>query len=473
VTDHPSTEMLDQLLADTLGDGEARWMLAHLLGRCKPCVRAMRAALDRWRVRPAVANVPGRSDPAEVANVGEPLDSAGSDGPGSYDGIATRSVERSAADAAAIGVQQLEAAGLSAILDATPRSRRLELIAADRRFHSWPLASRLLDAAAEFHWQEAGQGLEECRLALAIAERLPAASYPDSLTGDLLARAHGALADTLRLAGRLPAARKSLERAWQAIEIGTGDPLEQASLLRLEADLQLTLGDGAAAAALLRPAGSIYRLYGERHHQGRTLQKLAVAIGQDDPAQGAEIAERALALVEAGRDPRLELAARHTLIWFLNDSGRAWQALDLFERWRALYHKCGDSEPQLLMPWLEGRICRRLGELAGAERRFAEAWHRFRSAGFRQEQTLVSLDLAEVWMAQGKIRPALRLLRRCEESLRDWRMHREGMAAWVVLLNAAAAADGDLERAQGLLREAAQYFRRAWRRALPFARLSR
>ena len=166
--------------------------------------------------------------------------------------------------------------------------------------------------------------------------------------------------------------------------------------------------DGAAAAALLRPAASIYRLQGERHQQGRTLQKLAIAVGHDDPTQGAAIAERAVALVEGGSDPRLELAACHTLTWLLNDSGQAWAALDLFERSLPLYHKCGDSEPQLLMPWLEGRICRRLGELAVAERRFGEAWHRFRAAGFRQEQTLVCLDLAEVWTAQGKRRPAVR-----------------------------------------------------------------
>src|SRR5258708_1988017 len=266
--------MLDQLLADTLADGEARWVLAHLFGRCKPCLRAMRAALDRWRVQPALVNISGRSADAYAAG---PLEAAAGDGPDAHDGIATRSLERSAAGAAAIRAQQLETARLAALLDATPRSQRLELIGADPRFHSWPLASRLLDAAAEFHWEEAGTGLEGCRLALAIAERLPAASYPDSLTGDLLARAHGALADALRLDGRLASARKSLERAWQAIELGTGDPLEQAGLLRLEANLQLTLGDGAAAAAPPRPPAAVHRLPGGPHPPGRHPPKPAVA----------------------------------------------------------------------------------------------------------------------------------------------------------------------------------------------------
>jgi hypothetical protein len=120
----------------------------------------------------------------------------------------------------------------------------------------------------------------------------------------------------LRLEGRLAAAGETMERAWEALNEGSGEGLERAGLLRLEANLLLALGDGAAAA--LRRAASIYRLHGDGHQEGRTLQKLALAVGHDDPAQGVEIAERALALVEPGRDPRLELAARHLLICGIN-----------------------------------------------------------------------------------------------------------------------------------------------------------
>lgn len=55
----------------------------------------------------------------------------------------------------------------------------------------------------------------------------------------------------------------------------------------------------------------------------------------------------------------------------------------------------------MLLPWLEARICRGLGELAAAERGLAAVWHAFRKAGFPRELTLVSLDLAEVYLAQG------------------------------------------------------------------------
>ena len=129
--------------------------------------------------------------------------------------------------------------------------------------------------------------------------------------------------------------------AWEALDEGTGDPLERAGLLRVEASMEMSLGDWAAAAGRLRSAASIYRLYGERRQEARTLQQLALAVGWDDPVKGTQLAERALGLIEPGREPRLELASRHALIWFLNDCGMSCQALDLLERSLPLYRECG------------------------------------------------------------------------------------------------------------------------------------
>jgi tetratricopeptide (TPR) repeat protein len=438
-SDHPTPAMLDRLLAGALTDPESRWALAHLVGRCETCSRYLRGVLDR--------RGPGGDEAA-------------------YDSAFAGSLARSGAGAAAIRAEQLQAAALWATIEGTPPPLRLKLIAADPRCHTWALASRFLDAAAQFHWQDTPRGLEACRLALAIAERLPEAAYPAGLTHDLRCRALASLADALRLDHQLEAAQARLLQAWEALGEGTGDPLERAALLRVEASLQTTLGDYAAAVARLRSAASIYRLYGDRHQEGRTLQKLALAVGWEDPVEGTRCAERALALIEPGRQPRIELASRHALIWFLNDCGLAWQALDLLEQSRPLYLQLGESPPRLLLPWLEARICRRLGQLAAAERGLVAVWHDFREAGFPQELTQVSLDLAEVYIAQGKTRHAIRLLKSFHGILGQWGMHTEGMAAWLLLIEAAA---GETRRAQDLTRQAARYFRWAWRRPLPFA----
>ena len=223
----------------------------------------------------------------------------------------------------------------------------------------------------------------------------------------------------------------------------------------------MSLGDWGAAERRLRSAASVYRLYGERHLEARALEQLAQAVGWDDPAKGVRLAERALGLIEPGREQGLELASRHALIWFLNDCGMGRQALELLERTRPLYRECGESEERVLLPWLEARICRGLGQLAAAERGLAAVWHAFRKAGFPRELTLVTLDLAEVFLAQGKGRHAMRLLRCFHGILGKWEMHTEGMAAWLLLVE---AAKGEVGAAQAVTREAARYFRRGWRR---------
>ena len=155
----------------------------------------------------------------------------------------------------------------------------------------------------------------------------------------------------------------------------------------------------------------------DRRH---AAEQLAQAVGWDDPAKGARLAERALGLIEPGREQGLELAARHALIWFLNDCGMGRQALELLERTRPLYRECGESEARVLLPWLEARICRGLGQLGAAERGLAAVWHSYRKAGFPRELTLVTLDLAEVFLAQGKGRHAMRLLKCFHGILGHW-----------------------------------------------------
>jgi hypothetical protein len=438
-TVHPTPDILDRLLTGTVTDAESRWVVHHLVARCDVCSRYLRGALDAIDPR----------DPA-----------------GRYDAAFAVAMDRSASGLAAIRAEQLEATTLWARIRDTPPARRLDLILSDPRYHTWAIAERFLEAAAEFHWLDTPSGLDACRVALAIAERLPAAAYPAGLRQDLRARALAGLADALRLDQQLDAARVTLGEAWEALDDGTGDPLERAALLRVEGAVELAAGDPARAAALLRPAVAIYRRYGDRHQEGRTLQKLARAVGHEDPAQGVALADRALALIEPGSEPLLELAARHVLSWFLNDCGMPLEAFDLLERSRPLYRQCKETEPHLMVAWLEARIWRRLGRLDLAERGLVAVWHDFHQAAFPQELTLVSLDLAETYIARGKTRHAVRLLRIFHRTLGSWRMHAEGLAAWLLLVEAAA---GEAARAQALAREAALYFRHAWRRPVPFA----
>lgn len=89
-------------------------------------------------------------------------------------------------------------------------AHRLRLIARDppaTRYQTSSLADRLLDLAAECPWQDAPASIEASRLALAIAERLPAAAHPAGLTHDLRGRALASLAPRPRPHRHLAAAR--------------------------------------------------------------------------------------------------------------------------------------------------------------------------------------------------------------------------------------------------------------------------
>ena len=92
------------------------------------------------------------------------------------------------------------------------------------------------------------------------------------------------------------------------------------------------------------------------------------------------------------REPRCELAARHALVWFLNDCGLGWEALDLLGRTRPLYFLCRESQPRLTLPWLEARICRGLGRLDAAERGLAAVWHGEARGRHRPRALLVAGD---------------------------------------------------------------------------------
>ncbi len=456
-TGHPPHEVLDRFRAGTLDDRpQLRFVTAHLARRCDRCERYLGAELAR--------------ELAECAQIlGEPGDL-----------LIAGALARTATGNAAVQEERLAAAACWALLRGTaPAAERLRLATADPRFHRLGVAARLLEEVRADDEpvpdpDEAPTPRELFQLALAVLDRLPPGRYPPSQIEDLRARAFMAEAATLAMHGRHAEARGHLKHAAAAQADGSGDALEQAALAVLTADLDREQGQAAAAAAGLRRALATYRRLGERHEAGRVLHKLSQLIGYERPVDGVVTAEQALALIEPGRDLHLDLAARHGLIWFLNDGGMGRQALDLLDASRRLYRQLSDTLPCLLLPWLEARICRRLGEVTAAERGLLMLWSELRWSAYHQEAALVSLDLAEVYLACGKARQAVELLAKVLELLQTWSMHADGLAAWTRVMaqvesgGARPGGRGGEREAAALLRDASLYFRRSWRRAAPF-----
>lgn len=233
-------------------------------------------------------------------------------------------------------------------------------------------------------------------------------------------------------------------------------------MISLEASLLKDLGDLEGSAQRLERAVEIYREAGDRHLEGRALLKQSEALGHLDPARGVDLVQSALALIDPAREPRLEICARHNLIWFLNDSGKPWEALALLETSRPLYRQFPDTWPRLSLRWVEGRIARNLGDLEDAAHTFQSLWQELRRRELHHFLTLLSIDLAEVQIARGRHAEAVRLVREVQPLLQSWGMHTEGLALWLLFQESLAA--GRIR--DDTFRHMAMYVRRAWFRPL-------
>jgi hypothetical protein len=305
-----------------------------------------------------------------------------------------------------------------------------------------------------------------------LAEQVLAATEEPKTSGDAAAlvadrrsAALAGLASARRRSGDLDGAAGALREARAALALGSGEAEARARLLELEGRLHLDLGEPEAAERKLLLAAAIHRRRGERRRQGQMLVLLARAAGHRDPQRGAIFARRALGLIDPRQEPRLALAARHALAWFLNDGGSSREARDLLESTRPLYRHLEDAPPTLHRRWLEARVHSGLRDLDGAEQLYRQVWREFRAAGFNQDLTLVTLDLAALFVLQGRPRRASLLLTLFAATLCRFKMHPDGLAAWRLLR---CAVHGGRERALWHLRSGALYIRETWLRPRPF-----
>jgi tetratricopeptide (TPR) repeat protein len=439
--EHFPRETIERFMEAELSREETREIVRHLLARCRVCLAAVGAAARRNDL------MSGREGGPAAA-------------PGVYDEIFDRILDGTEETKLRLARERLRAGGQWAALEGHPQARRLVMIHNDRRLQTWGLYERLLEECRQMGRRDPAEAVNLAALALAVIEHLDPGTFGPERLADFRSTALAALANARRLARDFEGAREAFREAWAALEGGADDPLEEASLVSLEASLLCDLGELEEAARLLERALALYREGGDLHYQGRTLLQQAMAVGSLDPAKGVELVEEALVLIDAVREPRLELCARHNLSWLLNDSGQAREAMAMLETSRSLYAQFADAWTRILLHWLEARINRSLGDLPEAESTFKRLWQKLRERGFQHELTLLTIDLVEVYVLQGKFEEAIELVEAFHPLLEEWGMHGEGLAFWRILRDALAARKVEA----GVFRRTSLYYRRAWQR---------
>ena len=384
--DHISGDRLERFFLTQLSCEETQKIVRHLLTNCPQCLET--AALVGQRC--GIFSLDGELDLAEPPQADD-----------SMVDIILGVLQETEEERLRLARERRQGIGLLAELEKRPPAERLAWILGEPRFHHRGLFDRMLERSLELARNEPRSGIELVTLALAILDLLPQDRYQPALLNDFRVAGLAALANARRMASLFELAKQAIEKAWEHLEDGTGDPLEEANLLSIEASLWCDLGQLDRSASTLDRAIQIYRQIGDDNRCARMLIQKGLAIGYARPARGIKLLQDALALLDVTREPRLELCAWHNLALFLNDAGEPREALDVLEMTRPLYLAFGDRHTQLLLHWLEARIARALDNLGEAEAVLKRVTAEFERQGMRYEQTAAAIDLVQVHSLAG------------------------------------------------------------------------
>lgn len=296
-----------------------------------------------------------------------------------------------------------------------------------------------------------------------VAGKLDVETHGAQRVKDLQCRAWAALGNAYRVADDLDAAEFALGRAAELYLEGTQDELLGARLFDLQASLFGARRSFAAALQTLDVVHELYVRHGDLHLAGRALIKKGSYSGlsglTNDPEEAIRLLRRGLEMIDAEREPQLALSAVHNIAFFLIDCGKFREARSLVWQNLPLYDAHGGQLHRIKLQGLRGLICAGLGELDRAEEYLVAARRGFEEAGVRYHAAIAGLDLAVVWLRQGRREEARDLVLESVRVFLELRIHREALAAVLVLQRAfekGLQADALLDKAREFLRRIEQ-----------------
>lgn len=333
---------------------------------------------------------------------------------------------------AAFERERAQAGQLVSELVTQTRERRRLLALNQERFQTWGVCDKLLNCSFELNFSSPADAAELAQLATEISQLVNGSRYGYERVEDLRARAWAYLANSRRILSDLPGSEAAFATAMLHLKEGTGEPMERAVILDLRASLFRAQRRFDEALRSLRRAVSTFRELGETHRAGRSLLGMALIhqyTGQ--PEQAIPLIYEAIEAIEPEREPRLVFSAWHGLIDNLAELGRYLEAHKLSLQARPTLQRF--NEPWALNPrrWVEGKIARGLGQADLAEAHLLAA-----HAGFLKERTpyevaLVSLELAALYVEQGRNDEACRVTEEALPIFTSRGIHREALAAFL------------------------------------------
>lgn len=308
--------------------------------------------------------------------------------------------------------------------------QRVILVENSERFRSVELCQLAIDRGFAMGAQDPSKAIELTSLAVRIADSLEEESYPLGLVPELRARSYAFMGNASRIGSDLVGAAKAIEVATNLVAGGPVDLTVKATVLVLRGAL---LGDQCSyeeAFKAFLEAKLIFQEEGrarEAVHASISMAMFLTDAGR--PEAAIQELEEIRAQADEVKVPRLSLAHRHNLAFSLLACGRSEEAQRLIPEVRNLHLSVGNAVDLTRFRWLEGQVAVDTGRLSEAEALFLEVKQFFVDKSMAHDVALVSLDLAIVYLRQGRVAELKTLAAEMLTIFRSLRVHQETLAA--------------------------------------------
>ncbi|PYQ67181.1 MAG: hypothetical protein DMF53_02165 [Acidobacteria bacterium] len=416
---HLDESEVERFLGGDLPPDEQRKVVRHLLKDCEPC-RAKLASLSEVLFR--------AEDLKEDARGIQSF---------SYDAALARAANRAHLYQAR---HRKERELLEQALDTAPPDAKEGEEVYWRPFEAlrgWSRVEALLRLSFEERYRDPRRMLLLALAARLAAEKLSPAELGPGLVADFQARAWAEVGNAYRVNEQFDFAEATLAHAESLFEEGTGDILLLARLADIKASLRIDQRRLDEAIDLLEVAYDLYYWAGDLHLANRARIKRGITTHYTgDPQEAISLLRQGLKLIDSTRDPQLAATGCQSLIHALADCGDFQEAGRLLLSAGLRQAFVEDPLNLLKLRWMEGKVLAGLGKLGRAERTFEQVREEFLLREREYDTALVGLELAAVWLRQGKTAQVRGLAEETYEILRDLGVHQEAFRAVLFLREA-------------------------------------
>lgn len=316
-----------------------------------------------------------------------------------------------------------------------PEERTSRVHRARRRFRSAPLVRHLIAESQQRVIASPEEAFHLAELGRIVAHHNP--QMPGVFA--LIALATAQMANACRVSGGLREAEEHFGHVRYVVtQHKVTDPEVLARIDELEGSLRKDQSRFGEAETLLKRAATLYRTSGSKTDAARVLLNLgSLYFFRGEVDRALEVVQAVLKRLPLRADRRLHLCARHNLSFYLTEAGDFVQAAEQVARNKSLYDEFPDVWTQLRLAWLQARIAAGFGESDRAEQLFLSVRDGFIAQGNGYDAAMVSLELAMIYVREGRTSDTKRLAEEIYPILQAQDVHREAAAALMLFQEAA------------------------------------